>query len=185
MFILGKKIKMTQIWKDDKVMPVTLICAKPNNILGFRTKEKNGYNAIILGFDNKKKEFRTDDLSEEEKNFLQKIKKIDASVFKAGDKVSVSSVSKGKGFSGVVKRHGFAGGPKTHGQKNRWRAPGSLGPTDPQHVFKGRRMAGRGGNKKVTIKNLEIVDVDSKNNILMIKGGIAGGRGAWVEVRKK
>lgn len=174
-----------QIWKNDKVIPVTLVYATPNTILNFKTKEKDGYEAVVLGFNNKKREFRIEKLTEEEKNFLENNKQVDVSNFKEGDKVKVSSISKGKGFTGVVKRHGFAGGPKTHGQKDRWRAPGSLGPTAPQHVFKGRKMAGRAGNKRITIKNIEVVGVDPENNILMLKGCIAGGQGALVEIRKK
>jgi large subunit ribosomal protein L3 len=185
MFILGKKVKMTQIWKDDKVIPVTIVEAKPNKVVYLRTKEKNDYEAICLELDDKKKEFRLDKLTEEEKKEIQSKDKIDVSVFNEGENVIVSSVSKGKGFAGVVKRHGFAGGPKSHGQKDRWRAPGSIGPTAPQHVFKGRKMAGRAGNKRVTIKNIEIVKVDPENNILMLKGAIAGARGALVEIRKK
>jgi len=185
MFILGKKVKMTQIWKDDKVIPVTIVEARPNKVAYLRTKEKNGYEAIYLELDDKKKEFRLDKLTEEEKKEIQSKDKIDVSVFNEGENVIVSSVSKGKGFTGVVKRHGFAGGPKSHGQKDRWRAPGSIGPTAPQHVFKGRKMAGRAGNKRVTIKNIEIVKVDPENNILMLKGAIAGARGALVEIRKK
>jgi large subunit ribosomal protein L3 len=184
MFILGKKIKMTQIWKDDKVIPVTVVEAKPNKAAYLRIKEKDGYEAVCLDLNNNKKEFRLDKLNPEAKNLIDK-EIIDVSVFKEGDKVIVSSVSKGKGFTGVVKRHGFGGGPKTHGQKNRWRAPGSIGSTAPQHIFKGRKMAGRAGNERTTIKNLEIVKVEPENNILMLKGAIAGKRGALVEIRKK
>ncbi|MCS6956564.1 MAG: 50S ribosomal protein L3 [Patescibacteria group bacterium] len=185
MFIVGKKLKMSQIWKDDKVIPVTIIKATPNSVAYLRTKEKNGYEAVCLEMENIKKEFRLDKLTEEEKKFFEKGKLIDVSVFKEGDRVRVSSVSKGKGFAGVVKRHGFAGGPKTHGQKNRWRAPGSIGPTAPQHVFKGRKMAGRAGNKRVTIKNIEIVGINKEGNILMLKGAVAGGRNSLIEIRKK
>lgn len=185
MFILGKKIKMSQIWKDDKVIPVTIIEAQPNKVEYFRTKDKDKYEAICLSLNNKKKEFRLDDLTTEEKEFLKQNNVIDVSIFKEGEKVTVSSISKGKGFTGVVKRHGFAGGPKTHGQKNRWRAPGSIGPTAPQHIFKGRKMAGRDGNKRITIKNIEIALVDPSQNILMLKGGIAGSRNTLVEIRKK
>jgi large subunit ribosomal protein L3 len=185
MFILGKKIKMSQIWKDDKVIPVTVVEIKPNKVAYFRTKEKDGYEAICLNFNNKKVEFRLDNLTEEEKKILKEKKEIDLSFFQEGEKVKVSSISKGKGFTGVVKRHGFGGGPKTHGQKNRWRAPGSIGPTAPQHIFKGRKMAGRAGNERITIKNIEIAAVLPEKNILMLKGGIAGGRNALVEIRKK
>ncbi|MCS6788969.1 MAG: 50S ribosomal protein L3 [Patescibacteria group bacterium] len=185
MFILGKKIKMTQIWKDGKVFPVTVIEAKPNKVEYFRTKEKDKYESICLNLNNHKKEFRLDKLTDEEKDMLKNKKVIDLSFFKEGEKVIVSSISKGKGFTGVVKRHGFGGGPRTHGQKNRWRAPGSIGPTAPQHIFKGRKMAGRAGNQRITIKNIEVVSVDTQNNILMLKGGVAGSRNALIEIRKK
>lgn len=185
MFILGKKLKMSQIWKGDRVIPVTLVKSSPNKVIYLRTKQKDGYEAVCLKFDDVKKEFRLDKLTPEEKKFFEENKIVDISVFKEGDKVRVSSVSKGKGFAGVVKRHGFRGGPRTHGQKNRWRAPGSIGPTAPQHVFRGRKMAGRAGNQRVTVKNIEIVGINPEENILMLKGAIAGGRGALVEIRKK
>ena len=109
---------------------------------------------------------------------------IDVSVFEEGDKVIVTSKSKGRGFQGVVKRYGFHGGPKTHGQKNRLRAPGSIGATTPQRVVRGKKMPGRMGNNRKTIKNLEVIQVDKENNILAVKGAVPGMRGALVEVRK-
>ena len=110
--------------------------------------------------------------------------KIDVSIFKEGDLVEVSGITKGKGFQGVVKRHGFHGGPKTHGQKNRLRAPGSIGSTAMQRVVKGRRMAGRMGGDRVTVKNLEIITVDPENNILEVKGAVPGRKGTLLEIRK-
>ena len=103
---------------------------------------------------------------------------------KIGDKVNVSGRSKGKGFQGVVKRHGFAGGPKTHGQKNRLRAPGSIGATAPQRTIKGRKMAGRMGNERITVKNLLIAGVDKEKNMLMVRGAVPGARGGLLEIRK-
>jgi len=123
------------------------------------------------------REFRTEEVGE-----IKTGDKITADVFKEGDKVKVSGVSKGKGFQGVVKRHGFAGGPKSHGQKHSLRAPGSIGATFPERVPKGRRMAGRMGGERVTIKNLEIVKVDAEENILAIKGAVPGVRGSLVEI---
>lgn len=105
--------------------------------------------------------------------------------FSAGDTVSVTGTSKGRGFQGVVKRHGFHGGPKTHGQKNRLRAPGSLGPTAPQRVLKGRKMAGHMGNVKVTVKNLHIVLIDTENRKILVKGPVPGMRGTRAEIKKK
>ncbi|KKU15888.1 50S ribosomal protein L3 [Candidatus Jorgensenbacteria bacterium RIFCSPLOWO2_02_FULL_45_12] len=104
---------------------------------------------------------------------------------KIGDKVNVSGRSKGKGFQGVVKRHGFAGGPKTHGQKNRLRAPGSIGATAPQRTIKGRKMAGRMGNERVTVRNLRVADVRQSEKTILLKGAIPGIRGARVEIRQK
>jgi len=137
MTIKGKKFKMTQVWQDDKVVPVTLVQLP---------KE-------------------TGDLE-----------------FKAGDLVTVSGKSKGRGFQGVVKRHGFHGGPKTHGQKNRWRAPGSIGATAPQRVIKGTRMAGRMGGDRVTLKNLTVVDIDNEKGVISLKGAVPGARGTVVEI---
>lgn len=111
----------------------------------------------------------------------------DESVFsqlKEGEKVSVSGMSKGRGFQGVVKRHGFHGGPKTHGQKNRHRAPGSIGPTAPQRVVKGRKMAGHMGAERVTVKNLTIAAIDQEKKIVFLKGAVPGARGTIVEISK-
>ena len=140
--VLVKKLKMSQIWKDKEVIPVTVLKAEPT----------------------------THD-------------KIDISVFREGELVKVSGISKGKGFQGTVKRHGFHGGPKTHGQKNRHRAPGSIGSTAPQRVFPGRKMAGHMGSVRVTVKNLEIVKVDKENNLLMVRGAVPGANGGLVQIR--
>ena len=107
---------------------------------------------------------------------------VDIGVFKAGETVKVSGTSKGKGFAGVVKRHGFHGGPKTHGQKNRWRAPGSIGSTAPQRVLPGRKMAGRMGGERVSVKNLEIAAVDVEKKVIMVKGAVPGNTGMKVEI---
>lgn len=132
---------MTQFWKNNKVVPVTVFkIAAPEAVL-------------------------SEDLKE-------------------GDKVTVSGISKGKGFQGVVKRHGFAGGPKTHGQKNRHRAPGSIGPTAPQRVIKGRKMAGHMGQNRVTIKNLELITIDNKEKTIFVKGAVPGMKGTLLEIRK-
>ncbi len=128
---------MTQVWKDDIALPVTLV-------------------EVPSGVDN-----------------------ID---FKSGDLVMVSGKSRGRGFQGVVKRHGFGGGPKTHGQKNRWRAPGSIGATAPQRVIKGTRMAGRMGGNRVTLKNLTVVDIDADKKVISLKGAVPGARGTTIEI---
>ncbi|MFA5821332.1 MAG: 50S ribosomal protein L3 [Candidatus Gracilibacteria bacterium] len=179
-FILGKKLKMSQIWKGEKVIPVTLVQAAPNKISLKRTKERDGYNAIQLMLGKKKREFRVSNDAKE----LAEGEEITVSVFKEGDIVRVSGITKGRGFQGVVKRHGFHGGPKTHGQKNRHRAPGSIGSTAFQRVVPGRRMAGRMGNDRVTIKNLEVVGVDLDKNLIFLKGAVPGARGGILEIRK-
>ena len=125
------------------------------------------------------KEFK---ITDEELNNLKMGDKIDTSVFKEGDIVKISGTGKSKGFQGVVKRHGFHGGPKTHGQKKSHRAPGSIGATHPQHVSKGRKMAGRMGGGRITLKNRQIIEVDNENNILAIKGAIPGKKGDLVEI---
>lgn len=201
-FILGKKIKMSQIWKDGKAIPVTAVSAGPVAITQVRTKDQDGYEAVQIGFDATKKNvnkplkghlkelgnFRH--LKEFKINRQQKIGDfkvgdvVTVEQFNEGDKVKVSGLDKGRGFQGVVKRHGFAGGPKTHGQKNRLRAPGSIGATAPQRVMKGRKMAGRMGQERVSVKNLKIAAIDKENNILMIKGAVPGMRGTLLEISK-
>ena len=202
-FILGKKLGMTQVFKGDNVIPVTLVESGPNFVVQVKTKEKDGYTAAQIGFGVKKegnikkpqrghlakvpnlplsnlrwlREFRIDETN------LKSGDKIDISTFVPGDKVNIVAISKGKGFQGVVKRHGFHGGPKSHGQKDKHRAPGSIGSSWPQYVFKGTRMAGRMGGDKITVKNLEIIDVDKENNLIAIKGAIPGRKGTLVMVR--
>jgi len=196
-FILGKKLKMSQIWKDEKIIPVTLVEAGPIVVTQIRTKEKDGYQAVQVGFGTRKeknikkpqkgqfgklgnfrhiKEFKT----EVEMN-VGDVLKVDQ--FKEGEKVKVSGLNKGRGFQGVVKRHGFKGGPKTHGQKNRLRAPGSIGSTAPQRVMPNRRMAGRMGQERITVRNLKIAAIDADKNILMIKGAVPGMTGTLLEIR--
>jgi len=177
-FILGKKLKMSQIWKENAAVPVTVIEAKPNKITLRRTKDRDGYDAVQLALGRTKREFKVGDASEN----LAPGTEVGVSVFKEGDTVWVSGISKGRGFQGVVKRHGFAGGPKTHGQKNRFRAPGSIGSTAPQRVVPGRRMAGRMGNDRVTVKNLKIVGVDPEKNLILVRGAVPGARGGILEI---
>ena len=189
---------MSQIWKNDKVIPVTMIKAGPITVTQIKTKEKDGYEAAQIGFDLSKKkinkpltghlknlgnfkclkEFRI-------KNSELKIGDIlDINQFQEGEKVKVSGLSKGRGFQGVVKRHGFVGGPQTHGQKNRLRAPASIGSTAPQGVMPGRKMAGRMGSERVTVKNLEIATIDREKNILMLRGAVPGTKETILEIRK-
>lgn len=176
-FILGKKLRMSQVWEGDTVVPVTLIKADPNTITQIRSKAKDGYTAVQVLLGRTKREFRVDDASDQTQGAT-----ITVETFKPGDKVRVTGLSKGRGFAGVVKRHGFHGGPQTHGQKNRLRAPGSIGSTAPQRVVPGRRMAGHMGNARVTVKNLRVVQIDAAQNILMLEGAVPGAPGNLVQV---
>ncbi len=181
-FILGKKIGMTTIHTEKEAQNVTLVevGAKVNLI---KEAEKDGYQAVQLEIAKtpRKKLYREFRVVENE---WKKGDVLDAGLFKIGDLVNVSGVSKAKGFQGVVKRHKFAGSPKTHGHKHDLRAPGSIGSAFPQHVVKGRKMAGRMGGVRVTGKNIEIVFVDKEKNILGLKGAVPGIPGNIIEIRK-
>lgn len=183
-FILGKKLKMTQIWKDGKVVPVTVVHAEPNKVSLLRTEEKDGYEAVQVASGRTRKEFRNRRANPVDMAKFANGSKVTVENFKEGDKVRVSGWMKGRGFAGVVKRHNFAGGPKTHGQKNRFRAPGSIGSTAFQRVVPGRRMAGHMGTTRVTIKNLVVAEVDAKKNLIMLRGAVPGARGGLLEIRK-
>lgn len=198
--ILGTKENMTEYFKEDGiVVPVTVVSAGPVTVTRIFEKEKDGYNAVQVGYGTQKKERISKPVTGQMKGGFYKTLKefrlkpidtntakegdvIDASIFVPGDKLQVSSVSKGKGFQGVVKRHGFAGGPRSHGQKHSEREPGSIGGGLRTHVPKGMRMAGRMGSDRITQKNLEVVFVDKENNTMLIKGAITGKRGTLVEI---
>ena len=205
-FILGTKQHTTQYFAEDgKVFPATLISAGPIVITQVKNEEHDGYSAFQVGYGDQKKErlskavlghlrklgpfrylkeFRSRDNVEEKKVGDT----IDVSVFEKGDIVyisEVSGISKGKGFQGVVKRHGFHGGPRSHGQKHSEREAGSIGATGPQRVFKGKKMPGRMGGDRVTVKNLTVLEVDKDNNQLLISGAIPGRRGTLLEIRAK
>ena len=197
-FILGKKQEMTQIFDESgEVHPVTVISTGPLTVTQVKTNEKDGYSAVQVGFGqrkakniNKAQQGHMKDLGdfavlkEFPGNGEEKVgDKIEVSNFEEGDVVEVSAISKGKGFQGVVKRHGFAGQPRSHGQKHTERAPGSIGATGPQRVFKGQRMPGRMGSDRVTTKNLKVVKIDNENNLIFIKGAVAGRRGTLVEIK--
>ncbi len=187
---------MSQTWKEDKVVPVTLVEAGPCFVTQVRTENKDGYSAVQFGFE-KLKEKR---IKKPNKNapyrylreFREKNAKIEEAklgdavtveVFEPGEKVKVSAISKGKGFQGVVKRWGFSGFGKSHGVKHGERAPGSIGSAYPQRVFKGKKMAGRMGGERVTVSNLEIISIDKENNLIALKGAIPGKKGTLVEIR--
>ncbi|HLD30616.1 MAG TPA: 50S ribosomal protein L3 [Patescibacteria group bacterium] len=199
-FILGKKIEMSQRFDEEgAVTPVTLLEAGPCKVTQVKTKEKDGYEAVQIGFGLKKKnnkplaghlkdlenfrdlvEFKVDKIAEYVRG-----QEISLANFVKGDKVVITGVSKGKGFAGVVKRHHFHGHPKTHGHKDQLRMPGSIGAGGVQRVFKGVRMGGRMGGEQITIKNLKVVEVDSQNNIIALKGAVPGARGALVLIISK
>ncbi|PIS34605.1 MAG: 50S ribosomal protein L3 [Parcubacteria group bacterium CG08_land_8_20_14_0_20_43_9] len=195
-FILAKKIRMTQIWKDDKIVPITLLEAGPCSVAQLMNKEKDGHRAVQIGFQkmaerkitksrkNKPfvylKEFRVGD--GENKEGIKKDDIIDVSIFQEGEKVKVSAVAKGKGFQGAVKRWGFSGRKRTHGVKHEARTIGSVGMSFPQRVLKGKRMPGRTGGKRITVKNLEIAKIDKEKNQIAIRGAIPGRKGTLVEI---
>jgi large subunit ribosomal protein L3 len=211
--ILGKKLGMTQIF-DEKgtVIPVTVVQAGPCRVTQIRTKEKDGYEAVQLGFDetsrlkkpqigHQKDLVRTVEEGKRSKTFglkhLREVRTSDLSGYSVGDTVSadqlfnngdvvdVTGTSKGKGFAGVMKRHNFRGGPRTHGQSDRARAPGSIGSgTTPGRVVKGLRMAGHMGQERVTTQNLKIVRIDAEKNLVLIKGAVPGSNGGLVLIRK-
>ncbi len=198
-FILGTKQNMMQVWNEDgKCFPVTVVNAGPSVVTQIRNEEKDGYNAVQVGFGEKNEKkinkamkghfkdlgnFRfVKEFKLKENNELKVGDKVDVSSFEEGDVVQVSGVSKGKGFQGVVKRHGFHGGPRSHGQKHSERECGSIGATGPQRVFKGVRMAGRMGSDRITVKNLKIVAVDKENNKILISGAVPGKRGTLLEI---
>lgn len=203
--IIGKKLGMTRVFDEaGNMVPATVIEAGPCVITQVKTKEKDGYKAIQIGFGSKKEKHTTKALMGHVKasgkgpyRVLRELRDLDldqelkvgdeikADIFRPGDIVKVSGVSKGLGFQGVVRRHHFNGGPVTHGQSDRLRAPGSLGQSSyPSRVFKGLRMAGRMGGEKVTLRNLRIVKVDSANNIIIVKGAVPGTENGIVLIRK-
>ncbi len=198
--IIGKKLGMTQIFRDDgKAEAVTAIEAGPCAVIQVKTRDKEGYDAVQLGFGQAKRlnspqkghlkglgqfkhlrEFRVGDTKD-----IEVGQKVDVSLFKSGDLIDVTGVSVGKGFAGVVKRYHFAGGPKTHGQSDRHRAPGSIGAgTSPGRVLKGKRMPGHMGNRRVTVRHLEVSEADTTRNLLLVKGAVPGARNGLLLIKK-
>jgi len=203
--IIGRKIGMTRVFDDaGKSIPVTVVVAGPCSVTQIKTEKTDGYDAVQIGFlDKKEKNTSKAELKhfakagvkpkkvvKEVKGFAEtnKLKlgdSVTVEIFEEGEGVSVTGFSKGKGFQGVVKRHGFKGGPKTHGQSDRLRAPGSIGQSAyPARVFKGVRMGGRMGNRKVTLKKKKIIKIDVEKNILMIKGPVPGPNSGLLLIRK-
>jgi large subunit ribosomal protein L3 len=201
--LLGRKIGMTQVFSaTGEAIPVTVIELGPCVVTQIRNKDRDGYEAVQIGFGAVKaksltkpqqghlagagrllrhlREFSADNIEEHEVGQV-----LTADVFEVGQIIDVTGTSKGRGFQGVVKRHGFAGGPKTHGQSDRHRAPGSIGAgTDPGHVWKGTRMAGRMGNRRVTVQNLSVVEVILDRNFLLVRGSVPGAKNGLVMVRR-
>ncbi|WP_448375000.1 50S ribosomal protein L3 [Fervidobacterium sp.] len=200
-FIIARKVGMTRLWKDDKVVPVTVLKAGPCYVVQKKTVEKDGYNAVQLGFEevNEKKltkpllgvfkkanvkpmkvlkEFTVE--NPEEYSIGQEIT---VAIFQEGDKIDITGWTKGRGYSGAMKRWNFQGGPKAHGAKFH-RELGSVGQhTEPARIFKGKKMPGRYGNERVTVLNSEVVKIDSENNLIAVKGGVPGTRGSLVLIR--
>jgi large subunit ribosomal protein L3 len=194
---------MTQVWsEDDRLIPVTVIQAGPCVVTQIKTSENEGYEAIQIGFDTitKKNKINKPTAGHFEKSgveptkVLREVKVDSAAAYELGQqitvegfaeakKVHVSGISKGKGFAGVIKRHNFSGGPGGHGAHFH-RAPGSVGQcATPSRVFKGLRLPGHMGVDKVTVKNLEVIKIDSEQNLLLVKGAVPGGKGALLSVR--
>jgi len=197
--LIGKKIGMTQMFRPDgRAEAVTAVEAGPCMVTQVKTMANDGYDALQIGFGErrhlnkpleghlrktKKLRYLREVLVGEPSN-VQVGQQIDASLFQPGDLVDVTGTSKGRGFAGVVKRHGFHGGPKTHGQSDRHRAPGSIGSgTTPGRVLKGLKMAGHMGNARVTVQNLEVLEVDQDRNLLLLKGAVPGARNSLLIIR--
>ena len=204
--LLGQKIGMTSVYNEHgDLIPVSVIKAGPCKIVSIRTKEKDGYHALQLGFGEKKEKRVTKPvLGQFKKNELAPLKvlkefkfsseqefkvgdEINVSIFSEGEKIKVRGKSKGKGFQGVMKRHGFGGvGGTTHGQSDRLRAPGSIGASSyPSRVFKGQRMAGRMGYENVTISNLKVFKVIPEQNLILVRGAVPGAINSIVELLKR
>lgn len=202
-FILGTKQNMTQFFTEDgRAFAVTIIKTEPMVVTQVRDEKKDKYSAVQVGYGTQKKERLTKAelghlkeipavrglkefrITEEEAKNYTRAGVVDVSSFKVGDTVEVSAISKGKGFQGVVKRHGFHGGRRTHGQKHSEREPGSIGATWPQRVIKNKRMAGRMGGDRITVKNLKVLHVNLEANLILLSGAVPGRRGTLVEVRQ-
>ncbi|WLD93528.1 50S ribosomal protein L3 [Alkalihalobacillus sp. AL-G] len=198
--ILGRKLGMTQVFAENgEVIPVTVVEAEPNVVLQTKTAENDGYEAIQIGFADKKQSRsnkpasgHAEKANTKPKRYVKEVRgvsmadyevgqEVKVDIFQEGDVVDVTGTSKGKGFQGVIKRHGQSRGPMSHGSRYH-RRPGSMGATDPMRVFKGKKLPGRMGGKRVTVQNLEIVKVDAERNLLMIKGNVPGAKKSYVTV---
>ena len=201
--LLGRKLGMTQVWTEEgNLLPVTVIEAGPCVVTQVKTADKEGYDALQVGFGevreklvNKPKAGHFAAAKVDPKRHLAEIRLdgpaehkvgdvIDASIFEDTKKVNIAGVSKGKGFAGVIKRHNFGGGPASHGSRFH-RRPGSIGQAaTPAKVFKGKKMPGQMGNERVTVQNLKVVKVDTEQNLLLVKGAVPGGKNALLTISK-
>lgn len=201
-FILGKKLGMSQTFdKDKNVVPVTLIEAGPCFVSQIKTKDgKDKYDSIQIGFEKMKDKKITKSKKAKPYRYLREFRimnyesgimsqglkigdEIKAAIFKEGEKVNISAISKGKGFQGIIKRHGAHRKPASHGTKHEVRAMGSVGSGFPERVIKGRIMPGRMGSERTTVKNLKIVKVDLENNLIAVRGAVPGRKGILLEIR--
>lgn len=198
--ILGRKVGMTQVFtKDGKLIPVTVVSVEANTVMQVKTLEKDGYNAIQLGaFDKKEKNASRASVGHAKKanttpkRFVKEIRnfegeynvgdKISADIFHVGEVVDVTGTSKGKGFAGTIKRHGQSRGPMAHGSHYH-RGPGSLGTMLPKRVLKGKNLPGHMGNETVTVQNLEIIEVNTEENYILVSGNIPGAKNGFVFIK--
>jgi large subunit ribosomal protein L3 len=199
-FLLGKKLGMSQWWNEKKeAEAITLIDCKNLVVTRKRTPEKDKYSAVVLGIiKNRHLKSASDAKFLKRKSHFELIKefpldklddftkadgdKVGTDTFTAGDSIKVTGISKGKGTQGVVKRHNFSGGPKSHGHRHVLRSAGSIGSAFPEHVQKGKKMAGRMGNAQVTVKNLSIAWVDNEKDIVAVRGAVPGRKDSWVKI---
>ncbi len=203
--VIGKKVGMTRIFDQaGNSVPVTVIEAGPCPVVQLKSNSESGYSGAQLGFGEKRKTLYTKSIlghfakaKQEPKRFLKEFRlakiegisvgqEVKVDIFKPGERVDVSGISKGLGFQGGVRRHHFAGGPKSHGQSDRLRAPGSVGASSfPSRTFKGQKMAGRMGGARVTVKNLKVIDIDPQKNLLVLEGAVPGKRNSLLTIHKK
>lgn len=214
-FILGKKLGMSQVYNDKgEIVPVTVIQAEPNVVVQLKNKEKDGYEAVQVGYGTRKEK----NIKKPQKGHFKKLgnfevlkeisfknkgkisrgqeletisdqmavgNKFDVSIFAPGDLIKVSGVTKGRGFQGAVKRHGFKGMPRSHGHRSVQRHVGSIGQRFPQHTLKGMRMAGRMGHDNLTVRGLRVVTVDVENSLLSVRGAVPGNKGGLVVIQSQ
>lgn len=199
--ILGRKIGMTQVFAENgDLIPVTVVEASPNVVLQLKSVDTDGYEAVQLGFEDKREKLsnkpekgHVGKANTAPKRFVKEINGVDLAgyevgqevkvdIFAEGEMVDVTGISKGKGFQGVIKRHGQSRGPMAHGSRYH-RRPGSMGPVAPNRVFKGKLLPGRMGGEQITVQNLQIVKVDTERNLLLIKGNVPGARKALLKIK--